>query len=437
MKRDIYQDLLDWKKSDNRKPLILRGARQVGKTYILREFGKNEYSDFAYFNFEESPGLRDFFKGKIAPEKIIEKLSTYLEKDILPAKTLIIFDEIQNSPETLTGLKYFNENFNQYHIAAAGSLLGLKLGRTAAFPVGKVNFLGLYPFSFGEYLDGIGKTRLRLLLKNIKSPDPIEQIFHDELIEELKKYCFIGGMPEAVAQYTKDGDLKKVRDIHKEILTAYTMDISKHTTKTEAIRISNIWDSMPGQLARENKKFKFSDISKNARARDYNESIQWLVDAGLVYRCFNVKTAKLPLSGYRNDIFKLYLLDSGLLGAMLGLSQKTIVEGNKLFLEYNGAFTENYVAQELIAGDFRELYYWAISGIAEVDFIVPYSEEIYPLEVKAGMSTRKQSLKTYGEKYKTSVLSRATLRNFKQDGAICNYPLYAVSHFPKMFRYSE
>jgi predicted AAA+ superfamily ATPase len=433
MKRDIYHDLLEWKESSLRKPLILQGARQVGKTYILKEFGKNEYSDIAYFNFEEDTTLSSFFKEKISPKKIIEKLSIYLEKDILPEKTLIIFDEIQSSPATLTSLKFFHEDANQYHIATAGSLLGIKVGQSAPFPVGKVNFLNLYPFSFGEYLDGIDKSRLRQLLESITTLVPIEQGFHNELMENLKMYYFIGGMPEAILRYKRDGDLKKVRIVQNEILTAYTMDFSKHTTKPEAIKISNTWNAIPGQLAKENKKFKFSEISKNARARDYSESIQWLVDAGLVYQCFNIKTPKLPLSGYREDnIFKLYLLDTGLLGAMLRLSPKTIVEGNRLFSEYNGAFTENYVAQELIANIQKELYYWSSGNTAEVDFLVPYDEQVFPLEVKAGINTKKKSLKIYGEKYNTTALSRATLRNFKQDGKICNYPLYAIFHFPKI-----
>jgi len=430
MKRDIYYNLLEWKKSSRRKPLILQGARQVGKTYILKEFGKNEYSDIAYFNFEEDTTLNDFFKGKLSPKEIIRKLSIYLEKDILPEKNLIIFDEIQNSPATLTSLKYFCEDANQYHIVAAGSLLGIKVGQSAPFPVGKVNFLNLYPLSFCEYLDGIGKSRLCQFLKNIKTLEPIEEGFHRELIEALKMYYFIGGMPEAIVQYKKDGDLKEVRIVQDEILRAYTMDFSKHTTKPEAIKILSTWDSIPGQLAKENKKFKFSEISKNARARDYSESIQWLVDAGLVYQCFKIKTPKVPLSGYREDnIFKLYLLDTGLLGALLGLSPKTIVKGNELFSEYNGAFTESYVAQELIANNNIELYYWSSGNTAEVDFLIPFEEEIFPLEVKSGISTKKKSLKIYGEKYNVPVLSRTTLRNFKQDGMIYNYPLYAVFSF--------
>jgi hypothetical protein len=433
MKRDIYKHLINWKSSDRRKPLILRGARQVGKTYILKEFGKNEYENVAYFNFEEDPGLNDFFKGRIQTEKIIEKLSIYLETKILPEKTLLIFDEVQSSPETLNSLKYFNEKANQYHIATAGSLLGIKIGQSAPFPVGKVNFMDLYPFSFGEYLDGLGKSQLRQFLQSKSSFDPIETSFHEELIDHLKMYYFIGGMPEAILQYKNDGDLNKVRVVQQEILTAYEMDFSKYASKSDAIKITNTWKAIPGQLAKENKKFRYSEISKHARARDYNEIIQWLVDAGLVYKCFNVTTPKLPLSGYREEqIFKLFLLDTGLLCAMLNISQKTIVEGNALFSEYNGAFIENYVAQELLGHGHKEIYYWTSNNRAEVDFIISYNERIYPLEVKSGMSTKNKSLRIYGEKYHPPALSRTNLRNFNRDHKINNYPLYAVSLFPRL-----
>jgi len=431
MKRDIYQKLVDWKFSDRRKPLIIRGARQVGKTYILKEFGKREYSNLAYFNFEEDPNLNEFFKGRIFPEKIIEKLSIYLETRIFPEKTLIIFDEIQNSPMAIKSLKYFNENANEYHLVSAGSLLGIKVGQSAPFPVGKVNFMNLYPFSLGEYLDGIGKNQLREFLAGKLNFNPIERSFHEELIDNLKMYYFIGGFPEAILQYKKDKDLTKVRVIQNEILTAFTLDFSKYATKSESIKITNTWNSIPNQLSKENKKFKFSEISKHARARDYLETIEWLLDTGLVYKCFNIKTPKLPLSGYREEnIFKLYMLDTGLLGAMLNLSLRTIVEGNRLFTEYNGAFTENYVAQELIVNEIKELYYWTSQSSAEVDFIIPFNEEIFPLEVKAGISKKKKSLKVYGEKYHPPILSRSTLMNFKHDNNICNYPLYAISLFP-------
>ena len=432
MKRDIYSQLISWKQAKERKPLVLKGARQVGKTYILQEFAAREYENTAYFNFEEDPDLNDIFAGRLLPEKIIEKLSIYNESKISPEQTLIIFDEIQNSPATLTSLKYFNEKAPEYHIAAAGSLLGVKIGQSAPFPVGKVNFLDLHPFSFGEFLDAVEKSQLRLFLEDKTDFEPIPASFHAELVDLLKIYYFVGGMPEAVGQYIEDKDLNKVRKIQSEILTAYAIDFSKYTTKTEAIRLANTWASVPGQLAKENKKFTFANIEKNARAREYNDSIQWLVDGGLVYKVNAIKTPKLPLSGYQYDHFKLYLLDVGLLGAMIKVPQRIIIKGDRQFSEYNGAFVENYVAQELVAHGQKNLYYWASKSQAEVDFIVPWQEQIFPLEVKAGVSKQKKSLRVYGQKYDPPVLSRSTLMNFKEDGGIRNYPLYAAGLFPRI-----
>ena len=425
MKRDIYSQLIAWKKSSQRKPLILRGARQVGKTYILEHFGSREYTDVAYFNFEEDPTLSDFFSGRLVPDKIIQLLSIYQEKQILPDETLIIFDEIQSSPNTLTSLKYFCEKSPEYHIVAAGSLLGVKVGQSAPFPVGKVSFLNLYPMSFAEFLNAVGKSQLRTFIEET-SFQPVPASFHSELIDLLKIYYFIGGMPEAVGQYVQNNDLSIVRRIQEEILAAYAIDFSKYTTKTEAIKLAATWASIPSQLARENKRFTYAEIAKNARAREYSESIQWLVDAGLVIKVHNTHTPKLPLAAYREENFKLYLLDIGLLGAMINVSQRTIVQGNKLFSEYNGSFVENYVAQELVVHGQKELYYWTSKNMAEVDFIIARQETVLPLEVKAGISKQKKSLRVYGDRYQPPVLSRATLMNFKEDGNIRNFPLYAA-----------
>lgn len=437
MKRDFYKKLLEWKQSPQRKPLILKGARQVGKTYILKEFGENEYNNAAYFNFEEDPALNDFFSGRLQPERILEKLSIFYDVDIQSHKTLIIFDEIQNSPRALTSLKYFEEDAPAYHVAAAGSLLGLKVGHASPFPVGKVDFLELYPFTFGEFLDAVEKTKLRRFLDSKSDREPLIGAFHDELLELLRMYFYTGGMPGVVKEYADNRNIKKVRTMQNAILASYLQDFSKYSTKTEAVRITDAWNAIPSQLARENKKFKYSEISVNARARDYHDAIQWLADAGLVYKSVNIKIPKLPLSGYKADnIFKLYLLDTGLLGAMLNLTARTIVEGNLLFSQYNGAFTENYVAQELMAGPLfedvhlKELYYWTSKSSAEVDFVVNYDDAVYPLEVKAGVSRRKTSLLAYGEKYNPPVLSRASLMNFTREENLCNYPLYAVSRFP-------
>ncbi len=425
MKRDIFRQLVEWKNSKLRKPLVLKGARQVGKTYILQAFGKEEYNDVAYFNFEEDPDLHGIFTGRLVPDKIIQLLSIYREKPIVPGNTLIIFDEVQDSPETLTSLKYFCEKAPEYHVAAAGSLLGVKVGQSAAFPVGKVNFLDLHPMTFAEFLEAVGRVRLRQFLENTEF-QPIADAFHAELIDLLKMYYFIGGMPEAIARYRENQDLQTVRKIQEDILEAYAMDFSKYTSKTEAIRIAAVWSSIPGQLARENKRFTYTEISKNARARDYAKAIQWLVDAGLVIKVHNIHTPKLPLSAYRNDRFKLYLLDIGLLGAMIKVSGRTIVQGNRLFSESNGAFVENYAAQELVAHGRKELYYWTSKRMAEVDFVVTIEDRIMPLEVKAGVSKQKKSLRVYGDRYQPPILSRSTLMNFKEDGGVRNYPLYAL-----------
>lgn len=431
MKRNIYVSLLEWKKSPYRKPLIVSGARQVGKTYVLKEFAAGEYRHSVYLNFEMDPRLRDFFQGRLDPRQIIDKLSIYTESRIGAEDSLIIFDEIQECPEALNSLKYFQELTPEYHVVAAGSLLGTMLGKATHFPVGKVSFLALLPMSFGEFLEGIGRASLRGLLEQKQDFTPLEAGFHEDLLGLLKTYYFVGGMPEAVVRYSETGDLGKARLVQTEILGAYDRDLAKHTTKAEAMKNSRVWSALPAQLGRENKKFRFAAVADHARARDYMDSVQWLVNAGLAHKCHSLKTPKLPLAGYREESsFKLYMLDVGLLGARLGLSEKTVIEGNRLFQEYNGAFVENYAAQELLAAGNGELHFWTSPGRAEVDFVIASGESILPLEVKAGASREKRSLRVYGEKFKPAALSRAGARNFKRDGDFCNYPLYAVSLFP-------
>ena len=431
MKRDIYRQLLVWKNNPDHKPLILQGARQVGKTYILKEFGKAEYEDVAYFNFEQDPNLAEFFQGRIDPKSILEKLSVTREKKIHPRKTLIILDEIQESPDALTSLKYFQEQYNEYPIIASGSLLGISLGQNRSFPVGKVNLLHMYPLTFGEYLDGIDKKLLWGIIKEKKDLIPLDQKFHLELMDELKKYYFIGGMPEAISAYKKHADFLKVRQVHKEILKGYEQDFAKHTSKSEAVKISTIWKTIPLELAKENKTFNYSAIQKHARPRDYNESVEWLIKIGLVHKAYRIKTPKLPLTGYIEDnTFKLFILDTGLLGAMLDLSQKTLIDGNSLYSWYSGAFTENYVAQEFVARGMLPLFYWSSGSTAEVDFIISHNDEIWPLEVKAGTNTKAKSLLVYQQKYNPPTLSRASQLNLNKSDKYSDYPLYAVSIFP-------
>jgi predicted AAA+ superfamily ATPase len=432
MKRDLYKSLLEWKDSPRRKPLILRGARQVGKTFILKEFGNAEYERIALFDFEEDPNLDDIFSGKIAPLEIIKNLSRLQGWTINPEYHLIVFDEIQASNHALNALKYFQEKAPEYHIAAAGSLLGVKLSRAKSFPVGKVNFLDLYPMTILEFLDASGKSGLREMLEEKTDFSPFAAPFHNELNSALREYMYTGGMPEAVNYYCPGGDLQGVRVIQKEIINSFVLDFSKHAPNTDIPKISLIWDSIPTQLARENKKFMFSAIKKSARAREYENAVQWLTDAGLILKSYCVSNAKRPLKGYMNrEAFKVFMLDVGILTAMAGIPVEAVVRGNTLFSEYQGAFTENYVAQQLRTIKAIDLFYWKSEGKkAELDFLCEFGTAIQPLEVKAGINPRSKSLKSYDTQYSPTFLSRINLLNLKKDGKVCNYPLYAISLFP-------
>ncbi len=430
MKRHIYQKLVKWKNDRYRKPLILKGARQVGKTYILSEFAK-EYTNSLYINFEEMPEIAAIFADNLDPNKLIDNLQIQFGITIEPKETLLIFDEIQECPNALNSLKYFNEKANEYHIVAAGSLLGVKLNRSKGFPVGKVDFFDLKPLSFFEFLDGLGEVRLREMLVNIDVCEPINAAIHQKAIALLKDYFIVGGMPEAVAMYVQEKDFDKVRKVQKNILDAYVLDFAKHASASEVMKIMAVWESIPNQLAKENKKFIFSAISKSARAREYESSIQWLVDAGLIYKSFNISVPKIPVDSYADkNAYKIYMMDVGLLGYMSRLPVKIMMQQNQLFIEFKGALTENFVAQELIVGQFDRLYYWTSSGAAEVDFVLPYELDVYPLEVKAGVSTHKKSLMVYDKKYQPKILTRTTLMNLKHDDKLCNCPLYMISLFP-------
>lgn len=434
MKRDIYKKLITWKNSQRRKPLILQGARQVGKTHALKHFAKNEYDAMVYCNFETNSDLASLFARNIAPLQIIENLEIQFGQKITPEKTLIIFDEIQACPEALNSLKYFNEEANQYHIAAAGSLLGVKLNQIKSFPVGKVNFMHLYPLSFLEFLDATSQSSLRDFLENITTIKNIPLIFHNTLIEQMKRYFYIGGMPEAVSAFLSNNDYNIVREIHQEILKSYELDFSKHAEKNQAIKITEVWNTIPTQLAKENKKFVFSLIKTSARAREYESAILWLHDAGLIHLSYNISTPKIPIEHYCDKKnFKVFALDIGLLGTMSRIPLKSILDEHKLFTEFKGALTENFVAQQLIVHGHDRLYYWTSDGIAEVDFIIDEDLSLFPLEVKSGTNvSHKKSLMLYAEKYNPPILSRTSLLNLSLDGNLINYPLYAIHTFPKL-----
>jgi predicted AAA+ superfamily ATPase len=434
MKRDALEQLSAWKKSRHRKPLLVKGARQTGKTWLLREFGQRSYPGVAYFNFEEDPKLRGLFGGRLNPRRLVENLSTYQGRPIRPGKDLLVLDEIQACNEALNSLKYFQEEAPEYHVAAAGSLLGVKLSSPKSFPVGKVNFLDLCPMTFREFLDAVGEARYRQVLENLAAFEPLPDPFHEELVRLLRIYYCVGGMPEAVAHYAENQDLLGVRIIQEEIINSYVLDYAKHAPTADLPKLTQVWDSIPTQLARENKKFMFSAIRKSARAREYENAIVWLEDAGLILRSFHVGAVKQTLQGYVNrDFFKVYALDVGLLGAMAGLPMRAVVEGDRLFTEFKGALAENFVAQELRSLRNMDLFYWtAAEGMAEVDFLLSLPDGIVPLEVKAGVNPRSKSLSSYVARYQPEVACRSTLLNFQRQDRLCNIPLYAVSCLPRL-----
>jgi uncharacterized protein len=431
MLRDAYNQLLQWKNSPRQKPLLVQGARQVGKTWLLKNFGQAEYEDVCYLNFEEVEAYKNFFTNTLDPQQILRNISVYIGKEITPNKTLLIFDEIQECPEAITSLKYFSEQASQYPIVAAGSLLGVKLSEKKAFPVGKVNFLDLYPLTFFEFLQASGQTELRNYLeKDIINTTPLPEPIHQKLIELLRTYMYTGGMPEAVKHYAETQNFQEVREIQIEILKAYSLDFAKHAPTIQTMRISAIWESIPKHLAKENKKFVFSAIKKSARGREYEIAIQWLLDAGLIYKSHNITKPHLPLEGYTDhQAFKIFLLDTGLLAAMCQLAPQTLLHGDEIFTEYKGALSENLVAQELVPVQNKKLYYWTSEGKAEVDFIVSDQSQVLPLEVKYGTSQKKKSLLVYEDKYKPKLLLRTSSMNLKKDGKICNLPLYFISRF--------
>lgn len=432
MERDAYQSLLAWKNDSDRKPLVLKGARQVGKTHLLKAFGRQEYQRVGVINFEKESAARDLFDESLDPKILLPKLKLYLDMPIEPHTTLLIFDEIQACTNALNSLKYFCEDAREYHVASAGSLLGIKLARSKGFPVGKVNFLQLFPLSFLEFLRAIHKKRLRDFLVAAPNFVPIAQPFHDQLLTYLRYYFYIGGMPEVVQSYVTHEDLEKVRIIQESILESYSLDFAKYAEDAvDVAKISEVWESIPKQLSKENKKFIYSAIRESARGREYVAAIQWLADANLIYKAHLVQTPKVPLQTYAEDkIFKIYLNDVGLLSAMNQAAAKNLLDNQAIFQEFNGSLTENYVAQELKAAGQKRVFYWTSPGRAELDFIAEYDDEIYPLEVKSGTSKRKKSLLIYLEKYHPRMGVRTSTRNYRCDGNIANIPLYLISKYP-------
>lgn len=435
MERSLYADLVAWKTSSRRKPLLLQGARQSGKTFLLKQFGEKEYEQVAYCNFEADPGLDGFFRRDLDPHRIVSELSIYLGKDLRPGRDLIIFDEVQASSNALSSLKYFQEQAGGYHLAAAGSLLGISLSRPGTFPVGKVNFLELHPMNFPEFLHAMGRSRYAKLLGET-DVEPLPEAIHAELVDLLRKYYFVGGMPEAVGHFAETGDMGATREIHREILNSYALDFAKHAPSSDIPKLGIVWDSIPRHLAKENKKFIFTMVKKGARAREYENAIRWLNDAGLMHLSYAVSTSRSPLEHYADrNCFKVFALDVGLLGAMAGVLPGLAVQGERLFTEYRGALAESYVAQQLVASGLPNLYYWrSPGGKAELDFLCEIDGTIVPVEVKAGLSLRSKSLRSYDQQLAPPALVRTNLLNLKRDGKICNIPLYAISWLPRLVK---
>ncbi len=430
MKRFILDELINWKKSKYRKPLILKGARQIGKTYILKEFGEKEYEGVAYFNFDHDEDLYNLFVSTKDPKRILEQLSFIYGKAILPGKTLIIFDEIQECPNALNSLKYFQEEANEYHIVCAGSLLGIRLSHTS-FPVGKVDFLNMYPMTFREFLIADNCENLVEYMESLNKIEKIPDIFFKQLDEKLKAYFIVGGMPEAVNVWVNEKSVELVNRVQDNILKAYESDFSKHTENAEANKISLIWNCIPSQLSKENKKFLYQVIKQGARAREYENALNWLNDANLIYKVYNLKKTDFPLKAY-NDLnsFKIYMNDVGLLRKMADLDSRIVIEGDRLFQEFKGAFTENYVLN-MLNSTFDSVPNYYTYDRHEIDFVIQNKNKIIPIEVKSNKSTNNISLTRYNEKNNNEISIRFSMNNLSQDGKVLNIPLFMIEYIEK------
>ncbi|MCL2832287.1 MAG: DUF4143 domain-containing protein [Treponema sp.] len=430
MKREIYNDLIKWKNSSRRKPLLMYGARQVGKTWLLKEFGRSEYKETLYLNFDSEAAIHKYFAENISPSYIITGLEDHFGKKIIPQETLIIMDEIQECQRAKDSLKYFNEQAPQYHVATAGSFLGIAGGK---FPVGQVNTITLRPLSFYEFLEATGNS---LLLESLKKNDLSNAGITSVTAEKkLKEYMYIGGMPEAVNAFIESGNLHEARKVQEKILDNYKNDFTKHIKGTDIPKVRMLWDSIPLHLSKEKKKFMYSEIRTGARAASYENALDWLVNTGLVHKIDRVNTPKLPLAGYADrDAFKIYMLDTGLLSAAAGLDIQTFYEPDpQVYKEFKGAIAEQFVLQELKTLESRlaaklPIYYWARDeGKSEVDFIIQWRNEIIPIEVKSGINKKSKSLEIYNSLYKPAHAVRTTLKNFGIKDNLCSIPLFMIA----------
>lgn len=426
MYRMAMENLLAWKQSRRRKPLIIEGARQVGKTWLMKEFGRQAYGDTVYINFDSNARMAELFASDLDTKRLVLGLELYAGRKIDPENALLIFDEVQEVPRALAALKYFCEDAPQYHIVCAGSLLGIALHRGTSFPVGKVDFLKLYPLTFQEFLMAIGKKQFSELLD--QQDFSMITSFRETYADALKQYYFVGGMPEAVESFAENQDFNEVRQIQKRILAAYEQDFSKHAPNEVVPRLRMLWNSIPAQLAKENKKFIYGLVREGARAKDYETALLWLSDCGLVHRVSRVNAPGIPLRAYEDmKAFKLFVLDVGLLGCMTGLHQRTLLDGNALFVEFKGALTEQYVCQQLkTLADLELCYYTNDRGSCEVDFVVDTGGRVMPLEFKAETNLRAKSLKTYREKFSPELAIRTSMADYRKEDGLVNLPLYAI-----------
>ena len=426
MKRDAFTALTAWKADPGRKPLVLRGARQVGKTWLLREFGRSEYEKVVYVNCERDPSIASVFEGDLDPDRILRGLEIAARDTIEPTTTLLIVDEIQDVPPALTSLKYFQEGRPDIHLATAGSLLGLALRADASFPVGKVNFLDLHPLHFDEFLRGVGEAQLADLV--MQQDWGLLDAFRDRLIELLRLHMFVGGMPEAVLRHAEGASTDVVRAVQLDIIRGYENDFAKYASPAESRRIAQVWASMPAQLARENKRFIFGHARKGARGRDFEDAIQWLSDAGLVHRVTRYTKPGNPVRAYEDrSIFKLFFHDVGLLGALSRLDPSVLLQGTGIFEEFKGALTEQYVLQQIVAARNESPMYWSPEKpTTELDFAIERAGGLVPIEVKAQENLRSKSLRTYIDRFHPAEALRFSLANYREQEDMTNVPLYAI-----------
>lgn len=426
MYRYAINDLIAWKKSLNHMPLIIKGARQVGKTWLMQEFGKTQYEKVAYISFDSNPRLDTLFKKDFNIKRLIDGLNIEVGFNITPKDTLIIFDEIQENPLALTSLKYFCENAPEYDIVAAGSLLGVAHHRGTGFPVGKVEYLNLYPLSFKEFLLAMNENQILEIID--KKDFEMQKVFKERIIDLLRRYCYVGGMPKAVLSFSQEQDYNLVRKIQRNILNDYEGDFSKHIPPEQVERTRLLWNAIPSQLVKENKKCVYRKIKQGARAKDFEIALNWLIDSGLIHKVSRVTEPNMPLKAYEDvSAYKLFLLDVGLLGAMNDLDARSLLENDKLFNDYNGAVTEQYVLQEFKTIGELPVFYWA-SNRAELDFLIQYQNNIIPVEAKATINLQAKSLKSFRQKYEPKISIRTSLADYEENTGLFNIPLYDIEN---------